>query len=79
MGTPTHAWPHRTDSKMYRLQTPEVPLVQNANQGLYKMDEYPNGTNAIQKREKSVRFTLCFTLCCALRIVWCGVVLEGGV
>ena len=47
MGTPTHAWPHRTDSKMYRLQTPEVPLVQNANQGLYKMDEYPNGTNAI--------------------------------
>ena len=46
---------------------------------LYKMDEYPNGTNAIQKREKSVRFTLCFTLCCALRIVWCGVVLEGGV
>ena len=45
MGTPTHAWPHRTDSKMYRLQTPEVPLVQNANQGLYKMDEYPNGTN----------------------------------
>ena len=78
MGTPTHAWPHRTDSKMYRLQTPEVPLVQNANQGLYKMDEYPNGTNE-EKREKSVRFTLCFTLRCALRIVWCGVVLEGGV
>ena len=66
MGTPTHAWPHRTDSKMYRLQTPEVPLVQNANQGLYKMDEYPNGTNEEKRGVYALR--------CAVRCVLCGVV-----
>ena len=47
MGTPTHAWPHRIDSKMYRIQTPQAPVVQNKNQAKFKMDEYPNGTNAV--------------------------------
>ena len=47
MGTPAMALSHRTDNKMYRIQTPQAPIVQNRNQSKYKMDEYPNGTNAI--------------------------------
>jgi DNA-directed RNA polymerase I subunit RPA2 len=47
MGTPAMALVHRTDNKMYRIQTPQAPIVQNRNQKEYKMDEYPNGTNAI--------------------------------
>jgi DNA-directed RNA polymerase I subunit RPA2 len=47
MGTPAHSLPHRTDNKMYRIQTPQAPIVQNKANRLYGMDEYPNGTNAI--------------------------------
>lgn len=28
MGTPTHAFPHRTDNKLYRLLFPQAPIVQ---------------------------------------------------
>jgi len=31
----------------YKIQTPQAPLVQTAVHGEYKMDEYPNGTNAV--------------------------------
>eukprot|EP01029_Cantina_marsupialis_P012874 TRINITY_DN284_c0_g1_i1.p1 TRINITY_DN284_c0_g1~~TRINITY_DN284_c0_g1_i1.p1 ORF type:complete len:1136 (-),score=361.07 TRINITY_DN284_c0_g1_i1:415-3822(-) len=47
MGTPMHAYGHRTDNKIYRIQTPQCPLVQNENQSLYGIDEYPQGTNAV--------------------------------
>jgi len=47
MGTPAHSLPYRPDNKLYRLQTPQAPLVQTATHGEYKMDEYPNGTNAV--------------------------------
>lgn len=47
MGTPAHSLPHRTDNKLYRLQTPQAPIVQTGIHGRYKMDEYPNGTNAV--------------------------------
>ena len=47
MGTPAHSLPYRPDNKMYRLQTPQAPVVQTATHGEYKMDEYPNGTNAV--------------------------------
>lgn len=47
MGTPCHSFPYRTDNKLYRLQTPQAPIVQTSVHGKYKMDEYPNGTNAI--------------------------------
>ena len=47
MGTPAHSLEYRTDNKMYRIQTPQAPLVQNERQAAYKMDDYPNGTNAI--------------------------------
>lgn len=47
MGTPAHALKHRSDNKLYRIQTPEIPLVQNKAQGEYMMDLYPQGTNAV--------------------------------
>ena len=47
MGTPAHSLPYRVDNKLYRLQTPQAPIVQTGIHGKYKMDEYPNGTNAI--------------------------------
>ena len=47
MGTPAHSLPYRPDNKLYRLQTPQAPVVQTATHGEYKMDEYPNGTNAV--------------------------------
>ena len=47
MGTPAHSLPYRVDNKLYRLQNPQAPIVQTAIHGEYKMDEYPNGTNAV--------------------------------
>ena len=47
MGTPAHSLVHRTDTKLYRIQTPQAPIVQNKGQEMYGMDEYPNGTNAV--------------------------------
>lgn len=47
MGTPCHSLPYRADNKMYKLQNPQAPLVQTSRHGEFKMDEYPNGTNAI--------------------------------
>jgi DNA-directed RNA polymerase I subunit RPA2 len=47
MGTPCHSLPYRSDNKLYKIQNPQAPLVQTAVHGEYKMDEYPNGTNAV--------------------------------
>ena len=47
MGTPAHSLPYRADNKLYRLMTPQAPVVQTSIHGQYKMDEYPNGTNAV--------------------------------
>lgn len=47
MGTPCSNYHFRTDNKMYRLQTPQAPIVQNRAQSKYLMDDHPNGTNAI--------------------------------
>jgi DNA-directed RNA polymerase I subunit RPA2 len=47
MGTPCHSLAYRSDNKLYKLQTPQAPIVQTAVHGKYKMDEYPNGTNAV--------------------------------
>ena len=46
-GYSAHSLPYRTDNKMYRIQTPQAPIVQNRANKLFGMDEYPNGTNAI--------------------------------
>lgn len=55
MGTPCHSLPHRTDNKLYRLQTPQAPIVQTNVHSRFKMDNYPNGTNAIVGKVPGVR------------------------
>jgi len=47
MGTPSTALQHRTDNKLYRLQTGQTPIVRPALHDTYGMDGYPNGTNAV--------------------------------
>ncbi|KAA8495780.1 putative DNA-directed RNA polymerase I subunit RPA2 [Porphyridium purpureum] len=48
MGTPCHNFSHRADTKMYRIQTPQVPLTRNFQmQDAAGMDLFPNGTNAV--------------------------------
>jgi DNA-directed RNA polymerase I subunit RPA2 len=47
MGTPCHGIHYRADNKLYRLTTPQAPICQTAVHGKYKVDEFPNGTNAV--------------------------------
>lgn len=47
MGTPSTALQHRTDNKLYRLQTGQTPIVRPRLHDSYAMDAFPNGTNAI--------------------------------
>ena len=44
---PRQALQHRSDTKMYRLQSPQTPLVRTQRYGEYCMDEFPSGTNMI--------------------------------
>lgn len=47
MGTPATALRHRTDNKLYRLQSGQTPIVRPAVHNLYGMDSFPNGMNAV--------------------------------
>src|SRR3984893_2229878 len=47
MGTPSTALKHRTDNKLYRLQTGQSPVVRPQLHNTYAMDSYPNGANAV--------------------------------
>ena len=47
MGTPATAIRHRTDNKLYRLQTGQTPVVRPELHNTYGMDSFPNGTNAV--------------------------------
>ena len=47
MGSPMFAYSHRCDNKSYRILTPQMPLVRNAAQDTFRMDDYPMGTNAV--------------------------------
>lgn len=47
MGTPSTAFQHRTDNKLYRLQTGQTPVVRPRLHNTYAMDAFPNGTNAV--------------------------------
>jgi DNA-directed RNA polymerase I subunit RPA2 len=47
MGTPATALRHRTDNKLYRLQSGQTPVVRPALHNTYGMDSFPNGTNAV--------------------------------
>jgi DNA-directed RNA polymerase I subunit RPA2 len=46
MGTPALALPYRTDTKLYRILTPQTPIARTSNYEKYCMDEFPSGTNA---------------------------------
>ncbi|KAF3937034.1 hypothetical protein ABW19_dt0210370 [Dactylella cylindrospora] len=47
MGTPGTAIRHRTDNKMYRLQTGQSPIVRAPLYNTYGLDNFPNGMNAV--------------------------------
>jgi DNA-directed RNA polymerase I subunit RPA2 len=47
MGTPAHAFRHRSDNKLYRIQNVQSPLVQTSTHSEYMIDEYPQGCNAV--------------------------------
>ncbi|KAK4034166.1 DNA-directed RNA polymerase I subunit RPA2 [Parachaetomium inaequale] len=47
MGTPGTALRHRTDNKMYRLQTGQTPIVRAPLHNTYGFDNFPNGMNAV--------------------------------
>uniref|UniRef100_A0A8C9H8T7 DNA-directed RNA polymerase n=1 Tax=Piliocolobus tephrosceles TaxID=591936 RepID=A0A8C9H8T7_9PRIM len=47
MGFPLLTYQDRSDNKLYRLQTPQSPLVRPSMYDYYDMDNYPIGTNAI--------------------------------
>ena len=47
MGTPMHSICFRSDSKIYRLHTPQRPVAITESYDSYNCDEYATGTNAI--------------------------------
>ncbi|XP_075059866.1 DNA-directed RNA polymerase I subunit RPA2 [Mixophyes fleayi] len=47
MGFPLLTYQDRSDNKLYRLQTPQSPLVRPSMYDYYDLDNYPVGTNAI--------------------------------
>ncbi|CUM64158.1 uncharacterized protein PRCAT00001750001 [Priceomyces carsonii] len=47
MGTPGVALCHRSDNKLYRLQTGQTPIVKASLYDDYGMDNFPNGMNAV--------------------------------
>lgn len=47
MGTPGVALAHRSDNKLYRLQSGQTPIVKANLYDDYGMDNFPNGTNAV--------------------------------
>ena len=47
MRMPAQTVRHRTDAKLYRLQTPQTPIARTKRYDEYHMDEFPSGTNMI--------------------------------
>ncbi|ODQ82708.1 hypothetical protein BABINDRAFT_159233 [Babjeviella inositovora NRRL Y-12698] len=47
MGTPGVGLVHRSDNKLYRLQTGQTPIVKANLYDNYGMDNFPNGMNAV--------------------------------
>mmetsp|Transcript_9927 Transcript_9927/g.32414 ORF Transcript_9927/g.32414 Transcript_9927/m.32414 type:complete len:406 (+) Transcript_9927:1850-3067(+) len=47
MGTPAHAMIHRCDSKMYRILTPQAPLVCTHDYTTSNFNLYAQGTNSV--------------------------------
>jgi DNA-directed RNA polymerase I subunit RPA2 len=47
MGTPMHSYPYRFDNKLFRIYTPQSPVVKNLYHDKYGFDDYLTGTNAV--------------------------------
>jgi DNA-directed RNA polymerase I subunit RPA2 len=47
MGTPGTSIAHRTDNKLYRIQTGQTPIVRPPLYNAYGLDNFPNGMNAV--------------------------------
>lgn len=47
MGTPLDSYPYRSDTKLYRIHTPQRPIARTHGYNEFKVDEYPLGTNAV--------------------------------
>ena len=47
MGTPLHNFPYRFDNRLYRLMTPQLPIVKGQKADDYGLMDYPSGTNAV--------------------------------
>ena len=49
MGTPLYNYLYRADNKIYRLTTPQIPIVSSKAKQVkrFKFDDYPSGTNAV--------------------------------
>lgn len=47
MGFPARSISYRTDSKNYRILTPQRPLVRTCTHGVGSFDTHPTGTNAV--------------------------------
>eukprot|EP00299_Pterocystis_sp_00344_P015212 c7588_g1_i1.p1 GENE.c7588_g1_i1~~c7588_g1_i1.p1 ORF type:complete len:1139 (-),score=279.91 c7588_g1_i1:9-3035(-) len=47
MGTAVSTYPHRTDTKLYRIFTPQRPIVRTKMYNEMGMDEFAMGTNAV--------------------------------
>lgn len=47
MGTPCHTYKFRADNKLYRILTPQSPVVRPKMHDYYHMDDYALGTNAV--------------------------------
>ncbi|CAN6674688.1 DNA-directed RNA polymerase I subunit Rpa135p [Trichomonascus vanleenenianus] len=47
MGTPGTALVHRSDNKIYQLQSGQSPIVRAKQFDNYGLDEFPNGNNAV--------------------------------
>lgn len=47
MAFPYHNFRHRWDNKIYRLNTPQSPIVRTVGQDKYSIDDFPTGTNAV--------------------------------
>lgn len=47
MGTPLHSYTERADNKLYRILTPQFPIVKTDKQDRFQFDSYAHGTNAV--------------------------------
>jgi DNA-directed RNA polymerase I subunit RPA2 len=47
MGTPLHNFEPRADNKLFRIFTPQSPIVQTKGQYKFQLDQYAHGTNAV--------------------------------